>query len=140
MVFVFLDDAGNRNENTWSKQANWVNYTGPAERFLEGDELETEFEKGDKAGDFPLTQMGIAVLNGPNSLGIVPWRHVRDYGLFSSNPFGQKDFEPQNPKANGSQTLNRGESMSFSFRVLIHDGSLTVEDLNKAYASYRSQK
>ncbi len=137
---AILDDLGNKDGDTWGKQANWVNYTGPVEKFLEGDELEVEYKKGEKAGNFPLTQMGIAVLNGPNSLGIVPWRHVRDYGLFSSNPFGQKDFEPNNPKANGSRSLNRNESMSFNFRVLFHDGTLTEEELNNAYSNYRNQE
>lgn len=134
-----LDDAGNKDGETWSKKAKWVNYVGPVERFLEGDELAAEFAKDSTAGDFPLTEAGIAVLNGPNSLNTLPWRHVRDYGLFASNPFGQKDFEPQNPDANGSRKLNKGESMSFSFRVLIHNGELTASDLDKAYADFNNR-
>jgi hypothetical protein len=134
-----LDDLGNKDGETWGKRANWVNYTGPVEKFLEGDELTKEFQKDDKSGDFPLDRMGVAVLNGPNSLDMTPWRHVRDYGLFASNPFGQHDFEPKTPKADGSRKLNQDESMSFNFRVLFHDGTLTADELNKAYADYRAQ-
>jgi len=135
-----LDDSGAKDEDVWSRKSNWVDYTGPVERFLEGDELEKEFAKDDKAGDFPLDKMGIAVLNGPNSLNAIPWRHVRDYGLFASNPFGQHDFEPNVPHADGSRKLNKGESMSFCFRVLIHDGNMTAEEINKAYDNYRTLK
>ncbi len=135
-----FDDQGNRDGDTWGKKTNWVNYIGPVEKFLEGDELEKEYQKGAKAGDFPLDKMGVAVLNGPNSLNAVPWRHVRDYGLFASNPFGWRDFEPQTLGANGTQKLNKGEKMTFSFRVIIHDGNLTAEQLDQAYREYRSGK
>ena len=137
---TILDDLGNRDADTWGKKANWVNYVGPVEKFLEGDALENEYHKGAKAGDFPLDKMGIAVLNGPNSLGTIPWRHVRDYGLFASNPFGWHDFEPQTLGANGARKLNKGEKMTFAFRVIIHDGNLTAEQLDRAYKDYRSDK
>ncbi|MBQ1338776.1 MAG: PmoA family protein, partial [Thermoguttaceae bacterium] len=131
-----LNDAGERGGETWSKRSKWVNYTGPAERFLTGEELAKEFMKANNASDFPLTSMGIAVFSGPNSLGAPAWRHVRDYGLFASNPFGQHDFEPHNPKADGSQKINKGESLFFAFRVLFHNGDLTAEELNQAYQAY----
>lgn len=136
---TILDNAGNRDGATWAKQTAWVNYVGPVEKYLEGAELKEEYEKAPKNDDFPLATIGIAVLNGSNSLGIVPWRHVREYGLFASNPFGQRDFEPKNPKADGSKTLNKGDSMIFNFRVLFHDGSLSSEDLDKAYEQYRNE-
>ena len=135
-----FDDLGNKDAGTWGKKANWVNYVGPVEKFLEGDALEKEYKRDSNAGDFPLDQMGIVVFNGPNSLDIVPWRHVRDYGLFASNPFGQHDFEPNVPSANGSQKLNKGETMTFSFRVVFHDGTLTNEQIEQAYQDYRSGK
>ena len=135
---AIFDDQGNKDGDAWGKKSDWVNYIGPVEKFLEGDELEKEYRKETKAGDFPLDKMGIAVLNGPNSLNAVPWRHVRDYGLFASNPFGWRDFEPQTLGANGTQKLNKGEKMSFSFRVVVHGGNLTAEQLDQAYREYRS--
>ncbi len=131
-----LNDQGDEGSDAWGKRSKWVNYVGPAERFLSGKELEKEYAKNEDAKDFPLTQMGVAVLSGPTSLGQPAWRHVRDYGLFASNPFGQRDFEPNNPEANGEQRLNKDETMTFSFRVLFHGGDLTPDDLNQAYLDY----
>ncbi|MBP5623166.1 MAG: PmoA family protein, partial [Thermoguttaceae bacterium] len=89
-----LNDQGDEGNATWGKRSKWVNYAGPVERFLTGKELEEEYAKSPNSKDFPLTQMGIAVFSGPTSLWSPAWRHVRDYGLFASNPFGQRDFEP----------------------------------------------
>ena len=65
---------------------------------------------------------------------------MRDYGLMAINPFGQRDFEPHNPKANGAQKLNKDESLHFSFRILIHNGSLTSEEIEKAYNNFLEGK
>ncbi len=135
---TILNDAGETGNEAWGKRSLWVNYTGPVEQFLTGDKLAQEFLQ-DESNDFPLTRAGIAVLSGPNSIGAPAWRHVRDYGLFSSNPFGQRDFEPQNPQANGEQRLNKDESLKFSFRVLFHDDVLSPEDLSQAYQEYTAQ-
>lgn len=130
-----LNDAGETGNDAWGKRSLWVNYSGPVEQYLTGVQLQQEFQKGD-SNEFPLTRAGIAVLSGPNSLGLPAWRHVRDYGLFASNPFGQQDFEPQNPNANGERILNKGQVMNFSFRVLFHNDNLTPEELNQAYRDY----
>ncbi len=131
-----LDDAGRKDGDTWGKRSAWVDYTGPAARFLEGDELTRELARGDKATDFPLTTIGVAVLNAPESWAFPSWRHVRDYGLFATNPFGQRDFEPKNGDADGSKTLNLGETLRFDYRVLLHDGDLTADDLDAAFKVY----
>lgn len=131
---------GDVDAQVWSKKTGWVNYVGPAESFLTGEELEAEFSKGQDSGDFPLTTIGVAILNGPNSLNSIPWSHVRDYGLMAINPFGQRDFEPQKTKANGAQKLNKNESLHFSFRVLIHDGSLTSKEIEEAYNDFHEGK
>lgn len=135
-----INREGDKDAQVWSKKSGWVNYVGPAESFLVGDELETELSKGNDSDDFPLTTIGIAILNGSNSLNSIPWSHVRDYGLMAINPFGQRDFEPHNPKANGAQKLNKDESLHFSFRILIHNGSLTSEEIEKAYNNFLEGK
>ncbi len=131
-----LDDAGRKDGETWGKRSAWVDYSGPAARFLDGDELARELARGDKATDFPLTTIGVAVLNGQESWAFPSWRHVRDYGLFATNPFGQRDFEPKNADADGSKTLKRGETLRFEYRVLLHDGDLTAADLDAAFKAY----
>ena len=134
-----LDDAGRKDGETWGKRSAWVDYSGPAARFLVGDELARELARGDKASDFPLTTIGVAVLNGQESWAFPSWRHVRDYGLFATNPFGQRDFEPNNKAADGSKTLNRGETLRFEYRVLLHDGDLTAADLDAAFKAYEEE-
>ncbi len=135
-----INREGDKDAQVWSKKSGWINYVGPAEAFLVGDELEAELSKGNDSDDFPLTTIGVAILNGSNSLSSIPWSHVRDYGLMAINPFGQREFEPQNPKANGAQKLNKGESLYFSFRILIHNGSLASEDIEKAYNDFLEGK
>ena len=132
---TILNDDGDKDADTWSKRSRWVNYTGPAAKFLSGEQLQAALDSENER-DFPLTTLGIAVLDGPNSLNAHPWRHVRDYGLFASNPFGQRDFEPQNPNANGAQKLNKDESMTFNFRVVLHDGSLSPNILDQLYDEF----
>lgn len=134
-----LDDAGRKDGETWGKRSAWVDYSGPAARFLEGNELARELARGEQATDFPLTTIGVAVLNGPESWAFPSWRHVRDYGLFATNPFGQRDFEPKNKAADGSKTLNRGETLRFEYRVLLHDGDLTASDLDAAFDAYSQE-
>ena len=136
---IISNSFGKTGDDAWGDRARWVNYVGPAEQFLTGTELTNELNKSKSSNDFPLTQIGIAVLSGPNSLAAPLWDHVRDYGLFAFNAFGQRDFEPKNPDANGAKTLNKGESLYFNFRVLFHDGSLSKEDLDQAYQEYVNQ-
>ena len=133
---AILNSLGDKDADAWGKQAKWVDYVGPAERFLSGDELENVWKNGDEDDrNFPLTTIGIAVLDGPSSLGALPRRHVRDYGLFADNPFGEKDFDPKSKK-DGSVKLNANETMTFHFRVLFHNGDLSPEDLNRIAKDY----
>ena len=53
-----------------------------------------------------------------------------DYGLFSANPLGQEVF------SKGKETLNfallNGESVTFHYRMLVHNGSvLDPKDIKK---------
>ena len=132
-----VNDAGEKDGDTWSKRSKWVNYVGPAAKRLNDAELSAYIK--DEKLEAPLATIGIAVLDGRNSLGERPWRHVRDYGLFASNPFGRHDFE-NNVKADGSQTLRKGETMFFNFRTIFHDGNLTNEEINAAFEEYDAEQ
>jgi hypothetical protein len=64
--------------------------------------------------------------------------HVRDYGLFSLNPFGQSSFNPD--LDDNIIRLKTGEKLSFRWRVVIHPGDAVsdrVARLRKARASMR---
>jgi len=102
--------------NTWGKRSPWIDYTG----VVEGERL------------------GVAIFDHPSNPRFPTYWHVRDYGLFSLNPFGQSTF---NPDLDDNITkLPAGKKISFRWRVLIHPGDAQtgrVAELYKAYAATR---
>lgn len=102
--------------NTWGKRSPWVDYTG----VLDGERL------------------GVAIFDHPSNPRHPTYWHVRDYGLFSLNPFGQSSFNPDLDE--NITKLPAGQKLSFRWRVVIHSGDATtgrVADLFKAYAATR---
>lgn len=102
---------------TWGKKSNWVDYYAP---------------KNGKV-------YGVAMFDNPKNPRFPTWWHVRDYGLFAANPFGQHDFESikDNPKA-GDLTIPAGGSATFRYRIILHMGdekTAKIADLYKAYAA-----
>ena len=97
--------------DAWGQRSAWVDYHG----ILDGEKV------------------GIAILNHPSSFRYPTYWHVRDYGLFAANPFGVHDFERlQNDKA-GEHILQKGESITFRYRVIFHKGN-NIADAFKEYA------
>ena len=100
-------------ENVWGKRSPWVALRGTVQ-------------------DEDLT---LAILNHPRSTRYPTYWHARAYGLFAANPFGRADFEKGAPPLNFS--LNRGESATFLYRILIHSGHLTRSQLKNNFSNYR---
>jgi hypothetical protein len=104
---------GLTDEKAWGKPSAWVDYAGPVK---------------DKI-------VGIAMINHPKSFRYPTTWHVRTYGLFAANPFGWHDFgRPER----GDYTIPGGQSIEFSYRVVLHDGdtsSANVAALAAAYAT-----
>ena len=112
-----VNSKGATGENAiWGKPADWVNYDG---------------EIGGK-------KVGIAVFDHPKSFRHPTTWHARAYGLFAANPFGLREFT-NNEKDDGSWTLPEGQSLTFRYRVFIHDGSFSVPELNQAYRQYAAE-
>lgn len=109
-----VNSEGLTDDAAWGKRAAWVDYTGP----VEGETL------------------GIAILNHPASLRYPTYWHVRTYGLFAANPFGERDFTGE-ANANGGLTLQPGESFSLYYRVLLHTGDA---DVQAAFAKYEAEQ
>jgi hypothetical protein len=97
--------------DAWGKASPWVDYTGPV------------------AGK----TVGIAILNRPDSFRYPTTWHVRDYGLFAANPFGYHDF---GRKETGEYTLSQGESLHFSYRMILHEGTTDEADIPAAFKLY----
>jgi hypothetical protein len=109
-----LNSEGLTDNDAWGKRGRWCDYSGPVE-----DET-----------------LGVTILNHPSSFRHPTSWHVRTYGLFTANPFGTLD--PESP--NGPHTLKKDEKLSLRHRFVLHDGSFTQEDIERAYKIYIEAK
>jgi hypothetical protein len=71
----------------------------------------------------------IAILDHTGNPGYPAYWHARGYGLFGANPLGAHIFDSNAPAMNF--TLNKGESASFRYRILIFSGTATPEEMNR---------
>lgn len=102
---------GITDKDTWGKRSAWVDYVGP----VEGETV------------------GITILDHPENLRHPTAWHVRDYGLFAANPFGNKDFGLEGP---GEFTLPAGQSLTFRYRVILHRGDTASAKPDEAFRLY----
>lgn len=103
----YITSAGQQGDAAWSSKGEWC--------MLQG-------EKDGKA-------ITIAMVDHPYNPGYPSYWHARGYGLFAMNPLGRKVF------SNGSDELNlrleKGQSATFRYRVIIHEGGkLSAEEMN----------
>ena len=98
---------------TWGKRAPWVDYSGS----LQGKKL------------------GVAIFDHPSNPKHPTHWHVRAYGLFAANIFGEHNFYEDDSR-DASITLEPGESLHFLYRVVIHPGDAKQADIAKLYADY----
>ncbi len=111
-----VNSHGDRDGDAWGKRAAWVDYSGPV-----GDSI-----------------VGIAVLNHPASFRFPTYWHVRTYGLFAANPFGQHDFERMQD-VDGSYRLAEGESLVLHYRVILHRGRADEAGIAEKFAQYAAE-
>lgn len=104
---------GVTESETWGKPAHWVDYSGPV---------------GDKT-------MGIAVMDHPSSFRHPTRWHVRDYGLFTANPFALSDYEPE-LGLKGDHTICNGDSISFAYRIYVHAGDVEQASVRDRYIGF----
>ena len=115
-----LTSEGIKDVKAWGTKANWVAYYGP-----------------DPKGD----AITITMMDAPGNLRHPTWWHVRDYGLFAANPFGQHDFEKgKENKTKGNYVLAKGQSFTQHYRILIQKGEPDTAKLNAAYEAFAGAK
>lgn len=105
---------GKREASTWGKRAAWCDYYGPV------------------AGQI----VGFAIMDHPDNPRHPTWWHVRDYGLFAANPFGQHDFEGLKDPHAGDLKIPAGQRATFRYRVVIHEGDEKVARIAERYDEY----
>jgi hypothetical protein len=110
---VISNSGGKTSEKeVWGKPADWCDYSGE----INGEKL------------------GVTIFDNPKNSRRARW-HVRGYGLFAANPFGQSAFTGDKSQ-DGSVTLHPGEKLHFQYRVVIHSGDAKSADLAKLWAEY----
>ena len=100
---------------TWGKPAEWVDYHGPV---------------GDRT-------MGITIMDHPLSFRYPSRWHVRDYGLFTANPFALKYYEPEKG-VNGDHTIPNGNEIGFRYRIYVHEGDAEQAQVKDRYFGFVS--
>lgn len=109
---------GNSTEaNTWGKRSPWVDYAGS----IKGKPL------------------GIAIFDHPENPKHPSYWHVRGYGLFASNIFGEHHFFADD-SLDGGVTLGKGEDIRFRYRILIHPGSTASARIARKYSRWTTPK
>lgn len=110
---TLTNSSGDRDRSAWGKRARWVH----AEGTVDGDDV------------------AISILDHPENHGHPTWWHARTYGLVAANPFGAHDFEGL-PSGTGDLTVPVGESLVLRYRVLLHDGQRTPEEIDATYRAW----
>ena len=98
---------------TWGKRSAWVDYSGS----IDG------------------RPMGVAIFDHPGNPKHPTYWHVRGYGLFAANIFGEHDFHADESR-DASITLGKGGTLRFRYRILIHPGRTADANLAHKHAAW----
>ena len=112
---VYLTSEGVSGDAAWGTRGRWCALTGHT-----GDHTDT-----------------IAIFDNPANPGYPTYWHARGYGLFAVNPLSPKAFDSKQPAMN--LTLEKGQSATFRYRIVIYDHTVTPEELNKEAAAFAAE-
>lgn len=111
---MIVNSRGGKTEaETWGKPAEWVDYYGPVQG----------------------KTVGVTIMDHPSSFRYPSRWHVRNYGLFTANPFALKYYDP-NCGCKGDHTIKNGDDMLFRYRVYIHQGDTEEGSVAERYAGF----
>lgn len=108
-----VNSEGIEGTEIWGKRAKWVDYWAP----IEGHTV------------------GIAIFDHPSNPRHPTWWHARQYGLVAANPFGIHDFEKK-PEGTGDMKIKSGDSVTFRYRFLFHEGDAEQADIKQQYETF----
>ena len=80
-------------------------------------------------------KVSITIIDHPKNIGYPTYWHARGYGLFAANPLGQAVFSEGKESLNFK--LDNSASVTFKYRILIHNGSeLTRSELDLEFDAF----
>lgn len=109
-----VNSEGIQNDATWGKKANWVDYSGPVDG----------------------KTVGIGMFDHPKNPRHPTRWHVRDYGLFAANPFCGNEMDQAEPKGAAAYKLPAGQSITFKYRIYLHEGDAESAKVAQRYSEY----
>ena len=105
---------GKKDKDAWGTRAKWCDCYGPVD--------------GKTAG--------VAIFDHPDNPRYPTWWHVRTYGLFAANPFGQAQFEKLPDKEAGALKIAAGKSVTFRYRFYFHEGDTDAAKVADHYRDF----
>jgi hypothetical protein len=99
---TYLTSEGKVGDSAWSTRAAWCKMYG----HLGNDSV------------------SVIIIDHPKNPNYPTYWHARGYGLFAANPLGEKIFT--NGKAATNLHLAKGSSVTFKYRIVIHDDVQTL--------------
>jgi hypothetical protein len=111
----YLTSEGIRGGAAWGTRGRWCALTG---------------HTGNKT-------VTIAMIDNPRNPGYPTYWHARGYGLFAANPLGRSIFDPQQTPFN--LTLEKGQSTTFRYRVILYSHAANPEELNREADSFAGE-
>jgi hypothetical protein len=97
----YLTSEGKSGNDAWSTRGVWCKVYGKMGR----------------------DSVSIAIIDHPQNPNYPTFWHARGYGLFAANPLGEKVFT--NGKSSKNLSLQKGQSVSFRYRIFIQNGDNT---------------
>ena len=108
-----VNSEGVRGQDVWGKRAKWIDYSAVIDNKM----------------------VGIAIMDHPTNPRHPTWWHARQYGLVAANPFGVHDFEGK-PEGTGKLTVPAGESITFRYRFIFHEGDAQQAKIALEYEQF----
>ena len=114
----YLTSEGKTGDDAWSTRASWCKMYG-------------------KMGT---DSVSVTIIDHPNNVNYPTFWHARGYGLFAANPLGENIFT--NGKSAKNLKLQKGESITFRYRIVIQNGSTTLspKQINALASDFASRK
>lgn len=112
---MYVNREGIRGDSVWGKRSEWT--------YLYGKE-------GGK-------DVAIIIIDHPSNPGYPTYWHARGYGLFAANPLGQQVFSKG--RENLNLTLRKGEKVSFTYRIVIHEGAVTPQQVDALMEKFTNE-